>query len=71
MKMEIIDICYTRNRMKETRPDACPKASKFPLIAEQLGRKSGGSHSTFLPFRFIHCPCSMKIARFLWVELEA
>jgi hypothetical protein len=30
--MEIIDACYRRNRMKETRPDACPKASESRLI---------------------------------------
>jgi hypothetical protein len=71
MKMETINDCYRRNRRKETRPEVCPKASESPLIAEHVGRNLGGSHSTFLPFMFIHRPCSMKIAGFLWVELEA
>lgn len=54
MKMKIIDIhYYTRNRRKETRPDRCPKASKSPLIVEQQGRRSGGSHSASFPFKFI------------------
>lgn len=63
--------CCTRNRRKETRRGACPKANEFPLIAEQRGRKSGGSHSTFSPSKFIYCSCSMEMARFRWVGLEA
>jgi hypothetical protein len=49
MEIKFINICYTRDPMKETRPDACPRASILPLIAEQVGRDSVGIH-TVVPF---------------------
>lgn len=65
MKMKIINTTCTRNPMKETRPDERPRANILALITEQLGRNSVGSHSTYLPFNIIHCPCLMKISRFI------
>lgn len=62
--------CYTRNLMKEIRPDEFGKASKSLFTAKHLGRYSVGSHSTFLPFSFIHWLRSIN-SMFIWVELGA
>lgn len=51
-------------------PDDCPKASKFPLIAEHVARDPGGSHSAFLPLSIIHCPW-IKMFGDLLLKLEA
>ena len=66
--MEIVNTCYRRNPIKETCPDACPKANKLPIIVEHVNRDSGGSHSTLMPFSIIHWPCWMKMSGFLWVN---
>ena len=33
------------NSMNDTRPDRQPMTQRFPQVAEQAGRKSGGSQS--------------------------